>query len=99
MGSPRGMYDIRRAMDAGKIVLAWPRRRRSPAEPPGRQLLIYDLLHAALLRPEGRRRLFWAFVDEAQTCDGASNGNLAALLEQCAKFGVRLFLSTRTPSA
>jgi hypothetical protein len=39
-----------------------------------------------------RRRLFFGFIDEAQTCDGASNGTLAALLEQCAKFGLFLFL-------
>jgi hypothetical protein len=97
MGSPRGTYDIRRAMDAGRVVLACPGTGGLQQNRLVANLLIYDLLHAALLRPEGRRRVFWAFVDEAQTCDGASNGNLAALLEQCAKFGVRLFLFNQDP--
>src|SRR5262249_40663004 len=47
--------------------------------------------------PPDQRRPFFAFIDEAQVCDGAANGNLAALLEQCAKFGIRLFLFNQDP--
>jgi hypothetical protein len=99
-GAPTSGYDIRRAMDQGRIVLACPGAGGLQQNRVVANLLVYDLLHAALTRsdlaPE-RRRPFFAFVDEAQVCDGASNGNLAALLEQCAKFGVRLHLFNQDP--
>jgi hypothetical protein len=87
-------------MDEGRIILACPGSGGLQQNRLVANLLVYDLLHAALTRVEmaaERRRLFFAFIDEAQTCDGASNGNLAALLEQCAKFGVRLFLFNQDP--
>ena len=99
-GAGRSGYDVRRAMDEGKIVLACPGAGGLQQNRLVANLLVYDLLHAALTRSElpfDRRRLFYAFIDEAQVCDGASNGNLAALLEQCAKFGVRLFLFNQDP--
>jgi hypothetical protein len=99
-GAPVSGYDIRRAMDDGKIVLACPGAGGLQQNRVVANLLVYDLLHAALTRaelPVEKRRLFFAFVDEAQTADGASNGNLAALLEQSAKFGVRLFLFNQDP--
>lgn len=75
-------------MDRGTVVLACPgsggTRDRLVAN-----LLVFDLLHAAKgradLAPE-RRRPFFVFLDEVQTYDGASSGNLAALLEQTAKY-------------
>jgi hypothetical protein len=99
-GAPRSGYDIRRAMDEGRIVLACPGQGGLQQNRLVANLLVYDLLHAALTRVETQadlRRLFFGFIDEAQTCDGASNGNLAALLEQCAKFGLRLFLFNQDP--
>jgi hypothetical protein len=99
-GSPRTGYDIRRAMDEGRIVLACPGQGGLQQNRLVANLLVYDLLHAALTRVDTdaeQRRLFFGFIDEAQTCDGASNGNLAALLEQCAKFGLRLFLFNQDP--
>jgi hypothetical protein len=99
-GAPVSGYDVRRAMDEGKIVLACPGTGGLQQNRVVANLLVYDLLHAALTRaelPPEKRRLFFSFVDEAQTCDGASNGNLAALLEQCAKFGVPLFLFNQDP--
>jgi hypothetical protein len=99
-GAARSGYRIRRAMDEGSIVLACPGAGGLQQNRLVANLLVYDLLHAALTRaelPPERRRLFFAFIDEAQVCDGASNGNLAALLEQCAKFGVRLFLFNQDP--
>jgi len=99
LGNPRSSYDIRRAMDTGKIVLACPgsgsTRDRLIAN-----FLVYDLLHAAKSRAElapEKRHPFYALLDEVQTYDGASSGNLAALLEQTAKYGARVFLFNQNP--
>jgi hypothetical protein len=99
LGNPQCDYDIRAAMDEGMIVLA------CPGDGSGRDrlvanFLVYDLLHAAKTRaaiaPE-RRRPFYVFLDEVQTYDGATGGNLAALLEQTAKYGIRAFLFNQNP--
>ncbi|HTU85119.1 MAG TPA: hypothetical protein VMF57_06060 [Solirubrobacteraceae bacterium] len=99
LGSSTSSYRIRDAIDQGKIVLACPgsgtTRDRLIAN-----FLVYDLLHAALGRaelPPGDRRPFYVFLDEVQTYDGASRGNLAALLEQTAKYGIRGFLLNQNP--
>jgi hypothetical protein len=99
LGSQRSTYDIRAAMDEGRIVLACPgaggARDRLLAN-----LLVFDLLHAAKGRahiPPARRREFYVFLDEVQTYDGASSGNLAALLEQTAKYGIRATLLNQNP--
>lgn len=99
LGQSRSTYRAREAMDAGKIVLACPgaggTRDRLVAN-----LLLFDLLHAArgraALAPE-RRKPFWVFLDEVQSYDGAASGNLAALLEQSAKFGLRAVLLNQNP--
>lgn len=99
LGQSRSTYRVREAMDRGLIVLACPgsggTRDRLVAN-----LLVFDLLHAAKGRAElapERRRPLWVFLDEVQTYDGASSGNLAALLEQTAKYGVRAFLLNQNP--
>ena len=99
LGNPIPSYDVRAAMDAGKIVLACPgsgsTRDRLIAN-----FLVYDVLHAAKTRATldpARRRPFYVFLDEVQTFDGASSGNLAAMLEQTAKFGIRAFLFNQNP--
>jgi hypothetical protein len=99
LGAPASSYDIRAAMDHGLIVLACPgsgsARDRLIAN-----FLVYDVLHAAKTRAElapDQRRPFFAFFDEVQTYDGATSGNLAALLEQTAKYGVRAFLFNQNP--
>jgi hypothetical protein len=86
-------------MNGGRIVLACPgaggARDRLLAN-----LLVFDLLHAAKGRahiPPERRREFYVFLDEVQTYDGASSGNLAALLEQTAKYGIRATLLNQNP--
>lgn len=86
-------------MDRRLIVLACPgsggTRDRLVAN-----LIVFDLLHAAKGRaelPPAERTPFWVFLDEVQTYDGASSGNLAALLEQTAKYGVRAFLLNQNP--
>ncbi|UJA21632.1 hypothetical protein HJD18_16345 [Thermoleophilia bacterium SCSIO 60948] len=99
LGQSESSYRIREAMDRRQIVLACPgsggTRDRLVAN-----LLVFDLLHAAKGRaelPPAERTPFWVFLDEVQTYDGASSGNLAALLEQTAKYGVRAFLLNQNP--
>jgi len=99
LGQSRSTYRVREAMDAGKIVLACPgtggTRDRLVAN-----LLLFDLLHAARGRSElapAKRKPFWVFLDEVQSYDGAASGNLAALLEQSAKFGLRAVLLNQNP--
>jgi len=99
LGASRSTYRIREAMDQGQIVLACPgsggTRDRLLAN-----LIVFDLLHAAKARadlPPDRRRPFWVFLDEVQTFDGAASGNLAALLEQAAKYGIRAVLLNQNP--
>jgi hypothetical protein len=98
-GSPTSTYDIRAAMDEGKIVLACP-GQGSERDRLIANFLVYDLLHAARSRasvPPEERRPFYIFLDEVQTYDGASSGNLAALLEQSAKYGARALLFNQSP--
>jgi hypothetical protein len=100
LGNPLATYDIRAAMDAGKIVLV------CPGSGSGRDRLIanfvvFDALHAAksradIAQPE-RRRWFSLWLDEVQIYDGATAGTLAALLEQVAKYAVRALLLNQNP--
>jgi hypothetical protein len=99
LGQSQSTYRVREAMDTGKIVLACPgtggTRDRLVAN-----LLLFDLLHAARGRSElapEQRKPFWIFLDEVQSYDGAASGNLAALLEQSAKFGLRAVLLNQNP--
>jgi hypothetical protein len=99
LGQSESTYRVREAMDAGLIVLACPgsggTRERLLAN-----LLLFDLLHAARTRsslPPERRRPYYVFLDEVQSYDGAASGNLAALLEQSAKFGLRGIVLNQNP--
>ncbi len=99
LGQSQSTYRVREAMDKGKVVLACPgtggTRDRLVAN-----LLLFDLLHAARGRSElapDKRKPFWVFLDEVQSYDGAASGNLAALLEQSAKFGLRAVLLNQNP--
>ena len=48
--------------------------------------------------PPEKRLPFYVFLDEVQTYDGASGGNLArSMLEQTAKYGIRGFLLNQNP--
>ncbi|HTU77391.1 MAG TPA: hypothetical protein VMF09_01375 [Solirubrobacteraceae bacterium] len=99
LGAQTSTYDIARAMSERKIVLACPgadgARDRLVAN-----LLVFDLLYGAksraFLAPE-QRVPFYCFLDEIQVFDGASNGTLASLLEQTAKFGIRGILLNQNP--
>ncbi|MBK5218935.1 MAG: hypothetical protein JJE35_04000 [Thermoleophilia bacterium] len=99
LGQSESSFRVREAMEHRQIVLACPgsggTRDRLLAN-----LLLFDVLHAArsrgALAPE-RRTPFWVFLDEVQSYDGAASGNLAALLEQAAKFGIRAVLMNQNP--
>lgn len=95
-GSSTSTYDVRAAMDQGNVVFVC-----TPPGDIGRLVscfLIFDLFRAGRSRvdvpPESRRR-FDTFVDELTAIDGASKGHLAAILEQLAKYGVRLHAMTQ----
>lgn len=99
LGAQSSTYDIRRAMDERKIVLACPGAGGAKDKLVA-CLLVFDVLHAAKGRaniPPERRAPFHLFLDEVQTYDGAAGGNLAALLEQTAKYGVRATLLNQNP--
>jgi hypothetical protein len=99
LGAQTSTYDIARAMDEQKIVLACPGAGGAKDKLVA-NLLVYDLLHGAKGRahiPPEKRKPFYVFLDEVQTYDGAAGGNLAALLEQTAKYGIRGTLLNQNP--
>lgn len=92
-GHPRSGYDVRRAMDDGAVVLVAP-SGTGEADTLVTALLIFDLFRAGISRQElidaGQGlRTFWAWADELTAIDGASHGNVAAILEQLRKYEVR----------
>ena len=98
LGASTNTYNITHAMNEGRIVLACPgaggAKDRLVAN-----LLLFDVLHSAGSRaqvPPERRRAFYLFCDEIQTFDSAA-GNLAGVLEQSAKYGIRGFFANQNP--
>jgi hypothetical protein len=99
LGQSEGTFRVREAMDKGRIVLACPGAGQVQ-ERLVANLMVFDLLHSARRRAgtvAGDRRPFWAFLDEVQSYDGGGSGNLAGLLEQSAKFGLRATLLNQNP--
>jgi hypothetical protein len=97
LGSSRSTYDIRHAMDTGKIVFVCP-AGTGDVDRIISSLLIYDLFRAGLSRrdtPVAKRRDFFSFIDELTSVDGASKGTLAQIAEQLRKFNVRLLAMTQ----
>ncbi|MEU6352148.1 ATP/GTP-binding protein [Streptomyces sp. NPDC047072] len=97
LGSSRSTYDIRYAMDHGKIVFVCP-AGTGDVDRIISSLLIYDLFRAGLSRrdtPVDQRRDFFSFIDELTSVDGASKGTLAQITEQLRKFNVRLLAMTQ----
>ncbi|MFD5425607.1 ATP/GTP-binding protein [Streptomyces sp. NPDC127084] len=95
-GSPRSAYDIRKAMDTGRIVFVCPSGSESDALVSC--LLIHDLHRAGLSRqdtPREDRRTFWAWGDELTALDASSKGFLAAIAEQLRKYEVRFIGMTQ----
>ncbi|WP_424892374.1 ATP/GTP-binding protein [Streptomyces sp. XH2] len=97
LGSSRSTYDIRHAMDTGKIVFVCP-AGTGDVDRIISSLLIYDLFRAGLSRrdtPPEQRRDFYSFIDELTSVDGASKGTLAQITEQLRKFNVKLLAMTQ----
>ncbi|MBD0742992.1 ATP/GTP-binding protein [Streptomyces sp. CBMA152] len=89
-GSPRSGYDVRTAMDTGRVVFLCP--DGSEADALVSCLLIHDLYRAGKSRqdiPHKLRRTFWAWGDELTALDSSSKGFLAAIAEQLRKYEVR----------
>ncbi|MFI1177561.1 ATP/GTP-binding protein [Streptomyces melanogenes] len=89
-GSPRSAYDVRTAMDTGRVVFVCPSGSESDALVSC--LLIHDLHRAGLSRqdsPRDQRKTFWAWGDELTALDASSRGFLAAIAEQLRKYEVR----------
>ena len=99
LGAQNSTYDIAKAMNERKIVLACPGADGAKDKLVA-NLLVFDLLHGAKSRaslPPEQRLPFYVFLDEVQTYDGASNGTLASMLEQTAKYGIRGTLLNQNP--
>ncbi|MGP3690771.1 ATP/GTP-binding protein [Streptomyces sp. IBSNAI002] len=97
LGSSLSTYDIRTAMDEGKIVFICP-SGTGDTDRIVSCLLIYDLFRAGLSRrdiPVADRKDFYCFIDELTAVDGASKGTLAAIAEQLRKFRVKLLAMTQ----
>jgi hypothetical protein len=100
LGSSRSTYDLRQAMDDGKIVLV-RLRGTGQIDQMMASFVVYDLLRAVLARwdvPPERRRPLHAFLDEVQSYDHAVKGLLASALEEGAKFGLRVHLMNQQPT-
>ncbi|MEV7177832.1 type IV secretory system conjugative DNA transfer family protein [Kitasatospora sp. NPDC093679] len=92
LGSPRGTYDIRSAMDGGKIVWLCL-EGTGPSDRLLVSMILQDLLRAGLSRRElneDKRKRFHVFADELISLDPAGGPTFAAITEQLRKFGARL---------
>jgi hypothetical protein len=101
-GSSRSTYDIRHAMDAGKIVLACP-AGIGASDKLIFSLFLFDLFRAAKSRqdldPE-LRRPFHTFLDELQVADaGQSSETVARMLREGRKYGLRVHAATQQPTS
>ncbi|MCX5216201.1 ATP/GTP-binding protein [Kitasatospora sp. NBC_00240] len=97
LGSSLSTYDIRTAMDEGKIVFVCP-SGTGDTDRIVSCLLIYDLFRAGLSRrdmPVADRKDFYTYIDELTAVDGASKGTLAAIAEQLRKFKVKMLAMTQ----
>ncbi|MEV6726235.1 ATP/GTP-binding protein [Streptomyces xanthochromogenes] len=95
-GSPRSGYDVRTAMDTGKVVFLCP--DGSEADALVSCLLIHDLYRAGRSRQDmhrSKRRTFWSWGDELTAVDSSSKGFLAAIGEQLRKYEVRFLGMTQ----
>lgn len=102
LGSSVSTIKFRKVMDEGNIVLVCPTGSGDKETRLLANFIIYDVLRAAKSRrmiDPAKRRLFHVFLDELQTIDGASKGNLAAILRETGKYGIRLHAMTQQPTA
>ena len=100
LGSSRSTYNLREAMDDGKIVLV-RLRGTGQIDQLMASFVVYDLLRAVLSRwdtePDQRPPLH-AYMDEVQSYDHSVRGLLASALEEGGKFGLRVHLMNQQPT-
>ena len=101
-GSSRSTYDVRQAMDTGKVVLACP-AGIGDKDKLIFSLFLFDLFRAAKSRqdtdPE-KRRPFHTFLDELQVADsGQSSETVARMLREGRKYGLRVHAATQQPTS
>lgn len=103
LGSPKSTYDIRKAMDDGKIVL-WSTAGTGAWSTLVTCFITYDLFRGAMSRADvafEQRRPFWAFIDELQRISGkgcsSAGESVARALEESRKMGLRLLLMSQRP--
>lgn len=101
-GSSRSTYDIRHAMDSGKIVLACP-AGIGDKDKLIFSLFLFDLFRAAKSRQDidpDKRRPFHTFLDELQVADsGQSSETVARMLREGRKYGLRVHAATQQPTS
>jgi hypothetical protein len=98
LGQSVGSYRVREAMERGQIVLVCPGAGGTLSRLVA-NLIVFDLFHSARARgerPAGERRPFFACLDEIQTFEGGA-ADLAGLIEQTAKFGLRGIFISQNP--
>ncbi|MER5352592.1 ATP/GTP-binding protein [Kitasatospora sp. NPDC002551] len=92
LGNPTGAYDIRKAMDDGKIVWLCL-EGTGPSDRLLISMIMQDLLRDGLSRrdtAEDARRPYHVFADELISLDPAGGPTFASITEQLRKFKVRL---------
>jgi len=101
LGSSTSTYNLRSAIDSNKVILV---RLRGTGEIDKliASLVVYDLMKAVMGRTNidpDKRVPVHAWFDEVQEYDAAVKTQIAALLEQTAKYGMRLHLLNQDPGA
>lgn len=101
LGSSRSSYDLRHAADNRKVVLV-RLAGSGMSDKLIASLVVYDLMKAVMSRvdvPKNERVPIHTWMDEVQDYDGAVKGQIQAILEQTAKFGMRLHLLNQQPTS
>lgn len=101
-GQPRSTFNMRAAMDAGRIILLCPGGAEDK-EQLIHALFLFELFRSTTSRRDvdhPQRRLVHAFLDELQVADrGQSSELVARMLQECAKYGLRLHGLVQQPTS
>jgi hypothetical protein len=101
-GQSRSTFDLRSALDEGKIVLLCP-GGVGDKENLIHAMFLFQLFSVALSRhdiPEDMRRICHAFLDELQVADSGQAAKLVArMLREGRKFGLRLHAMVQQPTS
>ncbi len=101
LGSSISNYHARTAIDNGAIILV-RLGGNTDIDQLMASLVVYDLKAAVMSRYDidpDKRRPIHAWFDEVQDYDSAIRGQISDILEQTAKFGMRLHLLNQQPDS